>query len=146
MPSKQRTLLTLTLVIIAAIVLIVVETTAVASSAAITVEWSTASELNTVGFNLYRGENKDGPFTRINPEVIPASPDPLVGGSYVFTDTGIALGRTYYYQLEEVETGGTTSIIGTTEERAELHPLVIVFGIGAGLAIVGLVAWIVRRR
>jgi hypothetical protein len=79
----------------------------------VTVEWSTASELNTAGFNVLRGDNPAGPFARLNAQIIPASPDPLVGGSYVFTDTAVAPGQTYYYQLEEVEFGGSTSPQGT---------------------------------
>jgi len=89
------------------------------AEAAVIVEWTTASELNTAGFNLYRSESPDGPFTRINDHLIPASPDPLIGGSYVFTDTNVVAGYTYYYQLEDVEFNGTTTRHGPIEVTAE---------------------------
>jgi len=93
---------------------------AVTSAAAtVTIEWSTASELNTAGFNLYRSTSQQGPFTRINDHLIPASPDPLVGGSYIFTDTGVTAGQVYYYQLEDVEIGGATTRHGPVQVRAE---------------------------
>ncbi len=93
-----------------------------AAPVTITVEWSTASELNTSGFNLYRGDNLNGPFERINRDLIPASIDPLVGGAYVFTDTQVAAGRTYYYRLEEVETSGATSDQGLVTVAAASNP------------------------
>jgi hypothetical protein len=89
------------------------------SASLVTVEWTTASELNTAGFNLYRSESRDGSYTRINSELIPHSPDPQIGGSYSFTDTNVVAGRTYYYQLEDVETGGATTRHGPIEVKAE---------------------------
>lgn len=87
--------------------------------ATVLVEWTTASELDTAGFNVYRSDSPDGPFLQANDRLIPASPDPLTGGSYVFTDTAVVAGRTYYYQLEDVETDGTTTRHGFTEVTAE---------------------------
>ena len=39
-------------------------------SARVVVEWSTASELDTAGFNLYRSESPDGPFEKVNQNLI----------------------------------------------------------------------------
>ena len=89
------------------------------TAATVIVEWTTASELNTAGFNLYRSDSSEGPFARLNEHLIPASPDPLVGGSYVFTDTNVVAGRTYYYQLEDVETSGATTRHGPIAAKAE---------------------------
>lgn len=149
MPSNKRhltELIIIALIAIAAILMIVIG--AQSSGTAITVEWSTASELNTAGFNLYRGDSKDGPYTRINPELIPASPDPLVGGTYTFTDTNVLPGHTYYYQVEEVETSGATNRPGLVEVTADSgpNPLVLIASAGVGIAIVGAIAWITRKR
>ncbi len=75
----------------------------------VTLSWTTASEVNTAGFNLYRSENPNGPFTRINPQLIAASIDPVAGGKYQYQDTSIVSGRTYYYQLEDVELNGKST-------------------------------------
>lgn len=88
-------------------------------SATIIVEWSTASELDTAGFNLYRSESESGPFTRVNPALIPGAPDPLTGDNYQFADQQVTPGVTYFYQLEEVETSGRTTRHGPIQVQAE---------------------------
>ncbi len=105
--DKWAIRLSIGLLIAAAAVIIISLVTS--TSAVVTVNWTTASELNTAGFNLYRSENKDGPYTRLNTDMIPGSTDPLTGGSYSYTDTTAIARQTYYYQLEDVESGGTTT-------------------------------------
>ena len=77
--------------------------------ARVNIKWTTASELNTVGFNLYRRDSPTGPEIRINSELIPASTDPLAGGNYHFIDRAARPGQTYHYELEDVETDGATN-------------------------------------
>jgi hypothetical protein len=89
------------------------------TKAEVVVEWSTASELSTVGFNLYRSDLIDGSYVKVNDELIPASPDPLIGGKYTFNDERVSAGETYYYQLEEVESDGNTSRYGPIEVNAQ---------------------------
>ena len=88
------------------------------NKAAITIEWATASELDTVGFNLLRGDNSKGPFERINAQTIPPSADPLTGGEYSFADPDVESGQTYYYMLEEIETSGGTNQHGPIVQKA----------------------------
>ena len=83
------------------------------------IEWTTASEVNTAGFNLYQAEQPDGSYKRVNPELIPSSVDPMLGGQYVYTDTQVISGRMYYYQLEDVDYDGATVRHGPLEARAQ---------------------------
>ena len=76
------------------------------SPARIVVTWETASEVDTAGFFLYRGESPDGLFPLLIETPIPAQGDPLVGSSYRYEDRDVAWGRRYFYQLEEVERSG----------------------------------------
>ena len=146
MTSTRQVLVPLVLVSLL-VALIVMVVTAI-GTATVTVEWSTASELNTAGFNLYRGETKDGPFTRINADLIPASPDPLIGGSYIFTDTAVSGGHTYYYQLEDVETSGAATVEGVVEVKAEggLDPAVLIALAAVIVIAISIVVFLRRKR
>jgi hypothetical protein len=88
------------------------------TSAEVVVEWTTANELSTVGFNLYRSDDTDENYEKVNSQLIPASPDPLTGGSYSYPDAQVNAGKTYYYQLEEVEADGSTTRYGPIEVQA----------------------------
>ena len=110
------------------------------------VEWSTASELDTAGFNLYRSETSTGPFVQVNPELIPASSDPLAGSSYTYEDSDVRPGWTYYYQLEEVEINGSTGRFGPISVKAE-SGIPIWLQVGVGLVMVTLLlVWTRLRR
>ncbi|MFH1633834.1 MAG: hypothetical protein ABIG63_07455 [Chloroflexota bacterium] len=105
------------------------------NKAAITIEWATESELDTVGFNLLRGETEDGPFEQINAQIIPSSPDPLTGGEYSFNDPDVESGQTYYYMLEEIEASGGTNqhgpIIQVATNTSKVNLLLAVVLLGS---------------
>ena len=90
--------------------------TAEPDAGAIRVAWTTASDLNNLGFNLYRAQSPkgmgNGSAARLNDELIPASGDPILGGSYSLTDLDVKAGLRYYYWLEAVDAGGGGEIHG----------------------------------
>ena len=88
-------------------------------NSSVIVDWSTASELDTAGFNLYRRNTENGPLIQINDFLIPSSSDPLAGGTYQYTDRQVVPGQTYYYQLEAVEVNGSTTRYGPIKVKAE---------------------------
>ena len=104
-------------------------------NAEVIVEWTTASELDTIGFNLLRAETKEGPFEQINSNFIPASSDSLTGSNYTFTDSRVRDGITYYYMLEELTLTGETSqhgpIVVKARNTSKLE-ILIGFGLVAG--------------
>ncbi len=111
----------------------------------ITIRWSTETEVNTAGFNVWRSLNEDGPWEKINPRLIPGSPDPVRGGSYAFTDTQVIAGVTYWYELEEIELNGQATRLERTTATARGQgllsglqcfgsaPLLLVFAAGVVL-------------
>ena len=87
--------------------------------APVQVDWSTETEMNTAGFNLYRGESPGGPFeVKVNDKLIPAAPDPMTGGKYHYSDGSAQAGKTYYYQLQEIEKTGGVNKYGPIAVRA----------------------------
>jgi len=76
-------------------------------------EWETLSEVDTVGFNLYRADSANGPFVRINDSLIPSrTPGNPVGGAYTYRDANFIFDKTHYYKLEDVDTHGTRTFHG----------------------------------
>lgn len=114
----------------------------------IIIRWSTESEVNTAGYNLYRAGGEEGPWSKINDRLIPASPDPLRGGNYVYTDTAVVANQTYWYELEEVELSGTTTRLERTQATAAplaSNPLASLPCAG-GLLLVGLGVVVTVRK
>ena len=74
--------------------------------------WETSSELDTVGFSLYRAELENGEYTKISNFIIPAKGSASQGASYEFMDTGLRNGRTYYYKLEDIDLDGKSTMHG----------------------------------
>ncbi|HZX47789.1 MAG TPA: hypothetical protein VFF47_01050, partial [Nitrospirota bacterium] len=71
--------------------------------------WSTAAEVDSMGFNILRGPTMAGPFTRINSWLIRSKGSPTMGRTYNFEDTGVENGVTYFYKLENVDINGSIS-------------------------------------
>jgi hypothetical protein len=88
-------------------------------TAPVSVQWQTETEMETAGFNLFRGTSPDGPFdVKINESLIPPADDPLTGKDYTYVDRSTQPGVTYYYQLQEVERNGRVNTFGPISVRA----------------------------
>jgi len=83
--------------------------TAVEVPGGIFVEWETASELNNAGFHVWRSLARDGQYERITRYLIPAEGSVTQGSRYHYGDTSVELGNTYWYQLEDIDTHGTST-------------------------------------
>ena len=68
----------------------------------INIVWQTRNENNTTGYNILRATAFNGPYTKINQSLIPATRK----GEYEYTDHPTGGIRTFYYKLEEVENSG----------------------------------------
>jgi hypothetical protein len=114
----------------------------------IVVDWETASELNTAGFNIYRGETRDQIETRLNAQLLPPATDPLRGQAYKFVDPDVVPGKTYFYRVEEVDLSGVTQNFGPLEVQAQgggIFELILAILLG-GIGLAGLVYWLKRMR
>jgi len=79
--------------------------------AAIHVEWETVTEVDLLGFSLYRSDAHDGPYAKLNEELIPAqAPGQPIGAAYSWLDSDVEAGSTYYYKLEDVDVYGTATM------------------------------------
>ena len=65
---------------------------AVPGDGSVTLEWRTGSEIDNVGFHVWRGPTAEGPWTRITPALVPGAGTSVLGHLYSWLDTGLANG------------------------------------------------------
>jgi hypothetical protein len=82
----------------------------------VTLYWSTGSEFNNAGFNLYRSTSLSGLKVRVNPQLIAAQGGEASGASYRTFD--VPGGGRFYYWLEDVDYTGQRTLHGPLEVLA----------------------------
>ncbi len=82
----------------------------------VVINWTTESELDNAGFNIYRGLSKEGPFVKVNPKLIQGAGTTDERNTYKWIDTTAKSGIVYYYQIENVSFTGE----GQTHTTARL--------------------------
>lgn len=106
--------------------------TAVPQGDAIRVAWETASELDNLGFNLYRGASPAGPWEPLNADLIPAQhPGAVFGGAYEWLDEAVEPETTYYYRLEDVDIHGASTFHGPVSATVSSPAAVAVVDLSA---------------
>jgi hypothetical protein len=86
--------------------------TATGADRAVDLAWQTGSELDNLGFHLYRGLTESGPWTRLNAALIPGLGSSPLGASYSWHDGGLENGTRYYYRLEDVDAASVATSHG----------------------------------
>ncbi len=85
--------------------------TAKVSEGKVVLRWATASESQNLGFNVYRSTSPDGPFIKLNPQVIPGLGTSGTGQEYRWVDDSVdASADTYYYYLKDVSLSGIENL------------------------------------
>lgn len=70
--------------------------------------WSVAYQTRIYGYVIYRAESEDGPLLRVSKEIIHASQQgDDRSGSYQWRDESAEAGKTYWYQIGNVNRDGT---------------------------------------
>jgi len=99
---------------------VIVSFTAEAWDGMILLRWETASEVDMVGFNLYRADAPNGVKLPLNETLIPAQAPGSPGGTrYEWDDdNGLLDGQTYFYWLEIVDLHGSGEVLGPVDAAA----------------------------
>ncbi len=106
----------------------------------IVIEWETATEIDTVGFNLYRADQPGGPFSKLNYTIIPSSSEPLQGGTYRYVDASVVPNQLYYYQLEDIDTQGNATKHKPISAQVEPQGI-IELALGIMMVLVAAILW-----
>jgi hypothetical protein len=71
-----------------------------------TIKWSTASEVENFGYDVFRGDKEEGPFTKLNPRIIAGAGTVDEPRYYQYVDETIEAGKEYWYYVESVSLAG----------------------------------------
>jgi hypothetical protein len=85
-------------------------------------KWSTASEVDNFGFDIYRSTSEDGPFDRITSQAIPGAGTVDAPQYYEFVDDSIDAGIDYYYYIESISVDGIRERFSPIIRAPAKHP------------------------
>jgi hypothetical protein len=71
-----------------------------------TLKWSTASEVENFGYDVYRADAEEGPWVRINAKPIPGAGTLDEPSYYQYMDSNIDPTRPYFYYVESISLKG----------------------------------------
>lgn len=71
-----------------------------------TIKWSTASEVDNFGYDVFRGDKEEGPFKRLNAKIIAGAGTVDEPRYYQYVDETIEVGKEYWYYVESVSLAG----------------------------------------
>ena len=72
-----------------------------------TAHWTTASEEENFGYDVYRGDNEKGPFVKLTKQPLLGNGTTLETHKYEFADDAIDPCKDYWYYVESIATDGT---------------------------------------
>lgn len=71
------------------------------------IKWTTASELNNFGYDIYRADTKEGEYSVINEDMIEGAGTTVDSTKYEFHDDSIDPCKRYFYYIESIAEDGT---------------------------------------
>jgi hypothetical protein len=88
--------------------------------------WETVSEVDTVGFNIWRAQVKDSEYvniTKVNDQLVGIKAEnDYQGASYSYEDHDVIPGNTYYYVLEDIDFSGLSTVHYDFIDSATIQP------------------------
>lgn len=78
----------------------------------VVLNWITESEVNSVGFNIYRSISKEGPFEKVNLDIILSKGNSSTRETYQYVDSHGNAENGYWYKLAEVDQNGVETFYG----------------------------------
>jgi len=85
---------------------------------AVVVTWSTASEVNCAGFNIYKSGEERGRYEKVNETLVFAEGAAGIGFNYTFSDKAPG-DEEQYYKLEEIDLTGQSLFYGPVKAILE---------------------------
>ena len=87
-----------------------------------TARWTTASEQENFGYDVYRGESEKGPFVKLTRQPILGNGTTNETHEYAYADDTIDPCKDYWYYIEAIATDGTREkVTGLFHAPAKQH-------------------------
>jgi len=83
------------------------------SESGVILNWTTESELENAGFNIFRSEDKQGVFVKVNASLIQGAGTTSDRNKYSWTDTTAKANIAYYYRIEDMSFDGISEVLAT---------------------------------
>ena len=80
----------------------------------VVIRWTTESEVDNAGFNIYRSTTRDGPFKKVNPQLILGAGTTGERTTYMWKDATAKSDALYYYRIEDVSFDGKHQVLATS--------------------------------
>ena len=93
---------------------------AVFTGTEVVLKWTTESELDNAGFNIYRSESQTGEFVLVNVDLIQGAGTTAERQQYEWKDTTAKPNVSYYYQIEDVSFSGVQEQLQTVRMRGHV--------------------------
>ncbi len=72
----------------------------------VTLRWKATDGTGNYGYQVYRSASRQGPYLRINAAIVRTPQDGAKEHAYVYEDTAVKPGETWYYYLDTIDTAG----------------------------------------
>jgi hypothetical protein len=114
--------------LVSAVVVAVVTITGfavIAGSSEIYANWETASEIDNLGFYVWRSETESTGYAKLplgapSEQFIPSKDEFGVGAQYEFVDVQVTPGVRYYYKVEDIPASGGGTMVGPVSAMVPL--------------------------
>ena len=85
----------------------------IAESGEVVLTWTTASEIENAGFNIFRSKGKQGAFVKVNASLIQGAGTTSDRNAYTWIDTTAKPNVEYYYRIEDMSFDGISEVVAT---------------------------------
>ena len=75
-------------------------------TAKVTLRWKATDGDGNYGYLIYRAASRQGPYLRINPQLVHTPADGAKEHSYVYEDAAVKPGETWYYYVDTIDRSG----------------------------------------
>jgi len=85
------------------------------------IKWTTKSEIQNLGFNVFRGTAKNSAWNKLNTVLIKGAGTSVKEHHYVYIDKNVEKSGLYYYKIEQIDTDGMITYFGPVQLDVEVN-------------------------